>query len=245
MYTVSPAPQNHVQGLNQQNNIQNGYTNFQSNLLPSIRDPLQQLTPVMNSISRNDNSMHANQVHIPYGGGLHQVNRAASLRPTRRTGFIGKKEQVGNKHMSPFLQAPPPRRSWSDPSGWKISSSNLLQATGRSVGLDFKQQQNQGHLHPLQKGRDMVSVVITPTPGNMPNTIPMNNVQSRIMHNRQTANRRSDSITNSFQQSGNKPTNNNLNSDNNLQKANIFNLHGLSTTASPTFTAQQILDQQM
>ena len=245
VYTVSPVQQNPVQRLNQQNTVPNGYTNFQSNLLPSIRDPLQQLTPVMPSVSRNDNSMHGRQVHIPYGGGLHQVNRPAPSMPTRRTGFIGNRDHVGNKHMSPFLEAPPPRRSWSDPNGWKISSSNLLVPTGRSVGLDFKQQQNQGQHNPLQKDRNMVSVVITPTPGHMPNTIPMNNIQSRIMHKQQMADRRSDNVVNDFQQNGNELTNGNVNNDKSLQKANIFNLHGLSTTASPTFTAQQILNQQI
>ena len=246
VYTVSPAAQNSMHRGNQQNSIPNGYTTFQSNLMPSIRDPLQQLTPSMSSNSRNENLMHANQVRIPYGGGLHEVKRPMQTRPTRRSGFIARKDHAGNKHMSPFLEPPPPRRSWSDPSGWKISSSNLLLPTGRSVGLDFQQNQNQGVLHPLQKDRNMVSVVVTPTPGNMPNTIPMNNIQSRIMHKKQVANRRSDTMPSNFQQMVNTNTNTKSNTDNDLQKANIFNLHGLSTTANPpTFTAQQILNQQI
>lgn len=241
VYTVPPKQSKAGQMLNRRNNVPNGYTSFQSNLMPSIRDPLQQLTPVMNSANLNSKIMHRTQGRIPFGGGLHQVSRPIPPQPTRRTGFIGNRAHLGNKHMSAFLEPPPPRRSWSDTNGWKISSSNLLVPTGRSVGLDFQQSQHQGQHHPAQNIKNMVSVVVTPAPDNMPNTIPMNNVQSRIMH--KSANRRVDNAQNT-QPNINHPANSRMNGENSLQ--NIFNLHGMSTSANPpTFTAQQILQQQI
>ena len=241
VYTVPPQTSKEAQRIRHRPDSPTGYASFRSNILPSIQDPLQQLTPIGHA---HNKMMHAGQGRIPsIGGGIRQVNRPGPSRSNRRSGFMGNKEQGGQKHMNPFLEPPPPRRSWADPSGWRISSSNLLVPTGRSVGLDFGNTHPHGANLPAIKDRNMVSVVVTPAPEHMPNTIPMkNNVQARIMHKNQNANRRSDGI-----EKTNEQQNRVLNAgDTGHGQNNLFSLHGLNTVPGPpTFTAQQILHQQI